>query len=220
MAGKCATMRTLAADYHTPAMKKMHFNSKFILQYLLQGILVLAPVSITAYILYNVFNWLDHLVPIYINLSGDPNNPFYLPGLGFLMVIGVVILVGWISSFFVVGRMLNFFDHMLEKTPGVKIIYTFVKDFSEAFAGKKRKFQKAVMVSIYQPDVWQIGFVTNEDLNQFGMMEYITVYIPSSYAVAGTLFIVKPDRIKILKDVAAPDALKFAISGGVVEIDE
>jgi uncharacterized membrane protein len=136
------------------------------------------------------------------------------------MVIIGVIVVGWVSSFFVVGRLLSVFDHLLEKTPGVKIIYSFVKDFSEAFAGKKRKFQKAVMVSIYQDDVWQIGFITNEDLAQFDMMEYITVYVPSSYAVAGTLFIVKPERVKLLKDVAAPDALKFAISGGVVEIDE
>ena len=62
--------------------------------------------------------------------------------------------------------------------------------------------------------------VTNEDLDQFGMMEYITVYIPSSYAVAGTLFFVKQDRVKLLNDIQAADALKFAISGGVVEVDE
>ena len=75
------------------------------------------------------------------------------------------------------------------------------------------------MVSIYQPDVFQIGFITNEDLEQFGMMDYITVYVPSSYAVAGTLFIVKPERVKLLPAIAAPDALKFAISGGVVDVE-
>jgi uncharacterized membrane protein len=62
--------------------------------------------------------------------------------------------------------------------------------------------------------------VTNEDLEQFGMQEYVTVYVPNSYAVAGTLYFVKSDRIKLLKEVAAPDALKFAISGGVVEVEE
>jgi uncharacterized membrane protein len=201
-------------------MTKDTFSSRRLLQYFLQGILVLAPVSITVYIIYHVFVWLDTLVPIYINLSGDPAEPFYLPGIGFLLVLAFVLAVGYVSSFFVVGRILSVFDHWLEKTPGVKIIYSFVKDFSEAFAGKKRKFQKTVLVSIYQEDVFQIGFVTNEDLAHFGLQEYVTVYIPNSYGVMGTLFMVKPGRVKILDDVSAPDALKFAISGGVVEVED
>lgn len=201
-------------------MKGPHFTSRRLIQYFLQGILVLAPVSITAYIIYQLFTWLDHLIPVYINLSGNEQKPFYLPGIGFILVMAGILVVGYISSFFVVGRLLSFFDHALEKTPGVKIIYSFVKDFSEAFAGKKRKFQKAVLVSVYQPEVWQVGFITNEDLQQFDMMEYITVYVPNSYAVAGTLFFVKKDRIKPLNGISASEALKFAISGGVVELEE
>ncbi|MCU0394415.1 MAG: DUF502 domain-containing protein [Chitinophagaceae bacterium] len=201
-------------------MKGPYFTSRRLFQYFLQGVLVLAPVSITAYIIYNMFTWLDHLIPVYINLSGDPAKPFYLPGIGFLLVMAGILVVGYISSFFVVSRLLSFFDHALEKTPGVKVIYSFVKDFSEAFAGKKRKFQRAVLVSVYQEDVWQVGFITNEDLAQFGMMEYITVYVPNSYAVAGTLFFVKPGRVRLLNDIQAADALKFAISGGVVEVEE
>ena len=191
-----------------------------ILQYFLQGILVLAPVVITAYVIVNLFNWLDQLIPVYINLSGDPAKPFFLPGIGFIIVIAGLVIVGYASSFFVVSRMLSFFDHLLEKTPGVKVIYTLVKDFSEAFAGKKRKFQKAILVSIYQPDVWQVGFVTNEDLSQFDLKEHITVYVPNSYAVAGNLFIVKRERVRPLHGISATDAMKFAISGGVVELED
>ncbi|HMP92000.1 MAG TPA: DUF502 domain-containing protein [Phnomibacter sp.] len=201
-------------------MTQKSFQSKRLLQYFLQGLLVLAPVSITLYLIYQIFHWLDQLVPIYINLSGNPDKPFYLPGIGFLLVLAGIIAVGYISSFFVVGRILSVFDHWLERTPGVKIIYSFVKDFSEAFAGKKRKFQKTVLVSIYQPDVFQIGFITNEDLVHFGLQEHITVYVPNSYGVMGTLFMVKPERIKLLPEVSAPEALKFAISGGVVEVED
>jgi uncharacterized membrane protein len=201
-------------------MKKFGFESKSLLQYFLQGILVLAPFSITAYIIVMAFTWLDHLVPVYINLSENPEKPFYLPGIGFVVVMGGILLVGYLSSFFVIGRMLSFFDQALERIPGIKPIYSIVKDFSEAVAGKKRKFTRPVLVSIYQPDVWQIGFITNEDLDQFGMEAYLTVYIPSSYAVAGTLFFVQQHRVRPLKDINAPDALKFAISGGVVEVEE
>jgi uncharacterized membrane protein len=214
---KPAVRRALSAFFLTMRFK---FTSRGLFQYFLQGILVLAPVSITVYIVYQLFTWLDRLIPVYINLSGDSQKPFYLPGLGFVLVMAGIMLVGWLSSFFVIGRLLSFFDHALERTPGIKTIYSFVKDFSEAFAGKKRKFQKAVLVSVLQPDVWQVGFVTNEDLEQFGMREFVTVYVPNSYAVAGNLYFVKRDRIRLLADVAAPDALKFAISGGVVEVEE
>ena len=201
-------------------MSNVKAVTRRILQYFLQGILVLAPVAVTAWVIINLFNWLDQLIPVYINLSGDEAKPFYLRGIGFIIVIAGLITVGYVSSFFVVGRKLSFFDHLLEKTPGVKIIYSVVKDFSEAFAGKKRKFQKAVLVSIYQPDVFQVGFVTNEDLQQLELEGHITVYIPNSYAVAGNLFIVKRERIRALNGISATEAMKFAISGGVVELEE
>jgi uncharacterized membrane protein len=201
-------------------MRKFKFTSASIFQYFLQGLLVLAPITVTVYLIVQIFTWLDQLVPIYINLSGDPAKPFFLPGLGFVLVMLGVLVVGYISSFFVINRVFSVFDHWLEKTPGVKIIYSLVKDFSEAFAGKKRKFNKTVLVSVQQPDVWQIGFITNEDLQEFDMLDHIAVYVPLSYSLTGITYFVKRDRVKLLKDVKAQDAMKFAISGGVAEVED
>jgi uncharacterized membrane protein len=193
---------------------------KLILQYLVQGVLILAPVSITGYFIYWLFTNIDRLLlPLY-SLFSDSTQPRYIPGLGFVIIISFVILVGYLSSFFVVSRLIDFIDELLQKTPGIKVIYSFVKDFSAAFAGKKRRFKKAVLINIYNPDVWQIGFVTNEDVKQFGFVDYVTVYVPQSYAVAGHLFFVKASQVRLLTDIPAADALKFAISGGVVEVDE
>jgi uncharacterized membrane protein len=61
-----------------------------------------------------------------------------IPGLGFVVVIAFVLLVGWLSSLFIVGRLVNVLDKVLENTPGIKFIYSSVKDFLEAFAGNKR----------------------------------------------------------------------------------
>ena len=194
---------------------------KRLFQYFVQGLLILAPVTITGYFIYWLFTNIDSLLlPVFKAFYSKPDEVSVPPGIGFVIIISFVLLVGYLSSFFVVGRLLSFFDHWMEKAPGIKIIYSFVKDFSEAFAGKKRKFKKAVMINVFQPDVWQVGFVTNEDLSQFGMEDYITVYVPQSYAVAGQLYFVKPDRVRLITDVAASDALKFAISGGVVEAPE
>ena len=74
--------------------------------------------------------------------------PKKFPGLGFIIVIVIVLLVGYVSGSFIVSKLVELFDKILEKTPGIKIIYSTVKDFFEAFAGNKRKFDKAVLVSI------------------------------------------------------------------------
>ncbi|MFX7756089.1 DUF502 domain-containing protein, partial [Acinetobacter baumannii] len=63
-----------------------------------------------------------------------------IPGLGFIVVVILVLLVGWLSSLFAVGRLVALLDTVLEKTPGIKFIYSSVKDFLEAFAGNKKKF--------------------------------------------------------------------------------
>ena len=201
-------------------MKKIVFDKSKIPQYFLQGLLILAPSAVTVYILVTAFIWLDELIPIEIHTDDRPGRPFIIPGLGFLIIVSGVLLVGYLSNFFVLNRLISATDHILERIPGVKIIYKLIKDFSEAVAGKKRKFKSPVLVSIYQPDVFQVGFITNEQLDQFDMSEFISVYIPSSYAIAGTLFLVKRERVRLLSNLPPADAMKFAISGGVAEVDE
>jgi uncharacterized membrane protein len=200
-------------------MKKIARSAR-LFQYFIQGLLVLAPITITIYLIVQIFMWLDHLIPIYINFSTNPDKPFFVPGVGFLLVLLGIVIVGYLSSIFVVGRVLSIFDHWLEKAPGIKLIYTLVKDFSEAVVGKKRKFTKTVLVSIYGEDVWQLGFITHEDLSEFGLKEHISVYIPMSYALTGTLFFVKSERVRLLPQISGPDAYKFAISGGIAEVQE
>lgn len=196
-------------------------------QYFLQGLIILAPIIITIYAVTALFNFIDNILPdvvegmfphwIGVDAQG---NPVKIPGLGFIILILTVIFVGYISSSFIVGRLVDLFDTILERTPGIKIIYSTVKDFFEAFAGNKRKFDKAVLVSIQDREVWQIGFITQEELQQFGLQEYVAVYVPKSYAFSGQLYFLKKDRVKLLTDISSADAMKFAISGGVTQIEE
>ncbi|MBA4166582.1 MAG: DUF502 domain-containing protein [Chitinophagaceae bacterium] len=200
---------------------------KKVFQYFLQGVIILAPIIITVYAVTALFNFIDNILPdiagrFFPHIFGIDNegNPRKIPGIGFIMVILVVVLVGYVSSSFIVGRMVELFDTVLERTPGIKIIYSTVKDFFEAFAGNKRKFDKAVLVSVLDVEVWQIGFITQQEVNQFGLEEYVAVYVPKSYAFAGQLYFVKRERVKLLTDVSSSEAMKFAISGGVTELDE
>jgi uncharacterized membrane protein len=198
-----------------------------LLQYFLQGLIILAPIAITIFAVVSLFNWIDGILPnlvhnLFPSLIGvdEIGSPKRIPGLGFVVVIFIVFLVGYISSSFVVGRLVDLFDSILEKTPGIKIIYSTLKDFFEAFAGNKRKFDKAVLVSTEAIDVWRIGFITQEEVHEFGLQDYVTVYVPQSYGFAGNLYFVKKERVRMLTDISSSDAMKFAISGGVSDVEE
>jgi uncharacterized membrane protein len=132
-------------------------------------------------------------------------------------VVVVVVIVGYFSPSFIFGRFVFWFDQLLERTPGVKFIYSTVKDLFEAFAGNKRKFDHPVLVNIVGEDVWQIGFITQETVKQFGLDDHVAIYVPQSYAFAGHLYLVKPDRIKPIDKLNGAEAMKFTISGGIAE---
>ncbi len=79
-----------------------------------------------------------------------------------------------------VSRMVDVLDTVLERTPGVKYIYTSVKDFLEAFGGNRKKFDKPVLVNIDAQLVWRIGFITSEDAKHFQLRDHAVVYVPQS----------------------------------------
>ena len=178
-----------------------------VIQYFLQGLLILGPVSITIYFIYIVFDKIDNILRPAINI----------PGLGFVIIIGFILFIGYLSSFFVMGRILSVVDKFLEKTPGIKLLYSFIKDFFEAFAGNKKKFTHNVLACVDDTDVWRVGFITQEDMSIFGMQNYVAVYLPMAYSVAGNVYIVPKERVRPITSIGATQSMKFAVSGGVTQ---
>ncbi|MCA6440067.1 MAG: DUF502 domain-containing protein [Sediminibacterium sp.] len=198
-----------------------------LLQYFFQGLIVLAPIGITIWVVLSLFNLVDDILPNIIHVFAPSfvpkdaqGNLVKIPGLGFIVVVILVLLVGWLSSLFAVGRLVALLDTVLEKTPGIKFIYSSVKDFLEAFAGNKKKFDKPVLVNVDASDVWRIGFITQKSSAEFGLEEHVTVYVPHSYAISGITYMVPIARIKPLTDISAADAMKYTVSGGVTDLHD
>ena len=190
-------------------MPKSVRYQKFI-QYFLQGLLILAPVTITVYAIYIVFDRIDSILRPEINI----------PGIGFIIIIGFILLVGYLSSFFLMARILSVIDKLLDKTPGIKLFYSFIKDFFEAFAGNKKKFTKGILANVENNDVWRVGFITQEDMSSFGLVEYVAVYVPMAYSVAGQVYIIPRNRVKPITNISSTQTMKFAVSGGVTDVVE
>ena len=176
----------------------------------IQGLIILAPIGLTAYVLYWLFDKVDSILRPVVNI----------PGLGFLIIIIFVILVGWVSSNFLMGGFINFFDHLMEKAPGIKFIYTSTKEFFEAFAGKKRKFNQAILASVFADDVWIVGFLTDEEMNKFNLgADKVAVYVPQAYHWAGQLYILPREKVRKIENISSGEAMKYAVTGGVVDMD-
>ncbi len=196
------------------------FEYKKLIQYFLQGILILAPISITFYTLYFIVSSIDGLIPIfsYTDEMGRVRVQNY--GLGFVLIIVAVILLGYFSSFFITSRIISFMDKFMQKTPGLKHIYSTTRDFFEAFAGDKKKFTQNVLANVDDNDVWRVGFITKNDMADFGLMDYVAVYIPMAYSVAGNVYIIPRNRVRSITNISSAQTMKFAVSGGVTEIED
>jgi len=141
--------------------------------------------------------------------------------MGFLLLILIVLVIGWVSTFYRVKRTFRVVGQGIELTPGISFIYTSIRDCFEAFVGNKRRFNHAVMVSVTLDEVWRVGFLTNDKLSSLNLEEdYVSVYVPQAYNVAGQLYIVKRDRIRSIEHLASADVMKYAVTGGAVEITE
>ena len=180
-----------------------------VLRYFWNGLIIVAPFVLTLVFLHWIFTSIDSLLHPYVQT----------PGLGFGLVLAGVFLVGWIATFLFMRQLFDFIDEWMERTPGVNFVYSSIRDFFDAFVGEKRRFTQAVLVNVFAEDVWLIGFLTdNSPANLQLEKEYVAVYVPQAYNVAGQLYIVKRERVRELDHLASSDVMKYAVSGGASEL--
>ncbi len=196
------------------------FRYKKLFQYFLQGLLILAPVTITLYSIFWVVTSIDSWIPLFTHIDSEGKVQVQNYGIGFVVIIAALILIGYFSSFFITGRIVSFLDKLLERTPGIKHIYSTTRDFFEAFAGDKKKFTHNVLANVDDNDVWRVGFITQDDMEEFGLKDYVAVYVPMAYSVAGNVYIIPRNRVRTITNISASQTMKFAVSGGVTSIEE
>ncbi len=167
------------------------------------GLFLVVPVAVTIYVVFMVFNFVD----------GWLNIP--IPGIGFLLTIGMLVLVGRLASNVFFRGAMGSLEKVLTRTPFVKLVYTSLKDLIEAFMGEKKRFDQPVLVTLMPGGHAEaIGFVTRQNLDLLGLEDRVAVYFPQSYNFAGNLLIVPRSQIRPLHADSA-DVMTFIVSGGV-----
>ena len=186
-------------------------------RYLVQGLLITVPLSITLLIVVKIIRFVGGIFTSY----GIIVHPFIDPFIVIVAALLLIIAVGFMGTSLFFQPLKDVFENAIEKVKPLHLIYTSTKDLLGAFMGTKKSFNKPVLVDIdKQNGIQQIGFITQQDLTHMGIEgKKVSVYIPYSYTFSGRLMIVPAESVTPL-NVNSADALKFALSGGVSEMEE
>ncbi|MCC5926989.1 MAG: DUF502 domain-containing protein [Bacteroidetes bacterium] len=189
---------------------------KQLLRYFLQGLLFIAPLTVTAYIIYVTFRFIDSLLQ-------DALRPVFgplIPGIGFIVLVLTLMVIGFFGQT-IIGRPLKrWMDRLLAKIPLLNFIYTAFADLFSSFLGNERKFTRPVIVTVNPvTNLEKLGFLTESDLSRIGEPGKVAVYFPHSYNFSGEMFIVPAEQVRPI-DLPPGDTMKFIVSGGVAGLND
>lgn len=188
-----------------------------LLHYFFRGLLIIAPLTLTAYAVYSLLKLLnDPIENFFESYFG-----FRIYGLGLVTMFFLIVFIGVVGSTLLMRPFLKIFESLVLKVPFIKLIYTSLKDLFAAFVSDKKKFNRPVLVEIGKNSgVHRIGFITSEDLSHFNIKDKLAVYFPLSYAFTGQLFIINKELVSPLPDDEVAEIMKFIVSGGVTSMEE
>lgn len=179
----------------------------------LRGLLLVFPIGATIYIIFAAVRWsnnvLNNLLFNWLNID--------IPGLGIITIFFGIAAIGYVFSRAVTRPLVTYFEHFLTRVPIIKIIYTSLKELTEAFVGDKKRFNKPVLVDLGAMEAKRIGFVTQRDLSHIGVEDMVAVYCPHSYNFSGNLYLIPSKNISPL-NLNSTTVMKYIVSGGVTNI--
>lgn len=177
-----------------------------LLNYFLRGLVLIAPIAVTAYVCVSLFQAIDGWVDLGV------------PGAGFAITIALITLVGFAGSNFVTRSAVAVVDRTLNKLPFVRLLYGSTRDLLNAFVGERRRFDKPVLVRLSaDAEARMFGFLTQGSLESLGVADHVAVYLPQSYNVAGQLWVVPARNVTPL-DADSAEVMAFIVSGGVTAL--
>ena len=199
----------------------------------LTGLVVIAPVGLTIWLIWTVVGWIDGMVLPFVPRAYHPDrmiqdffglardSQINVRGIGVIIFLVFTIIVGWMAKGLIGRSVLRFGESLVERTPVVRSIYSGIKQISETvFAQSERSFEKACLVEYPRRGIWAIGFVsttakgeiTRHAGNQNGLM---SVFLPTTPNPTSGFLLFVPAEEVIELDMSVEDAAKLVISAGL-----
>jgi uncharacterized membrane protein len=190
--------------------------------YLLAGIVVSAPITITLFIVWQVLNYVDQTVTPFIPAAYNPETylPFGLPGIGLVVILGLLILIGWLAAGLLGRTVMGTGERLLDRTPIVRGIYGTLKQlFETVLSQSSRTFREVVLIEYPRAGIWSVAFVTGEptaDIARCHAGKLVSVFVPTTPIPAYGFLMYVPRADAVPLDMSVEDGMKLVISGGIV----
>ena len=190
----------------------------------LTGLVVIAPVAMTIWLIWSVIGWIDSVVlPL---VPGDFSPGEYtginLRGYGLIIFLIFTVIVGWVAKGILGRSLISFAEGLVVRMPVVRSVYSGVKQIAETvFAQTDRSFEKACLIQYPRKGIWAIGFISTEDKGEVakeagGDGTILSVFVPTTPNPTSGFLLFFPKEDVIELDMTVEEAAKLVISAGLV----
>lgn len=203
--------------------KRRSFFSTFRASFL-TGLVVIAPIGVTLWLIWTVAGWVDSwvlpFVPVW--LRPDQYVGLSIRGVGVIVFLLFTVFVGWLAKGIIGKSLLNWAENMVQSLPVVRSIYNGLKQIAETvFAQSESSFDRACLVEYPRKGIWAIAFISTGAKGEIDRKIDVegaktAVFLPTTpNPTSGfLLFVPKSDVIEL--DMTVEDAAKLVISAGLV----
>lgn len=192
-------------------------------RYFFTGLIVIIPLFLTAWLIIFVFRFFDGILGGFVNAILKKTIGYYVPGLGLVVSVLIILAVGFISSQLIGKKIFIIIEKWFANLPFIKNIYPGFKEIVNLFLlEKEHKFKKVVLAEYPSKGLWTLGFITNEEVKKVTgsfAKEMVAVFVPTTPGpLSGYVVFVAKDELRY-PEMTVKDAVKVIISGGVLKID-
>ena len=202
---------------------------KRIRRYLVAGILVWVPLSVTYLLLRFVVGIMDRTL-LLLPRQFRPENvlqqlfgteyPIHIPGLGVILTIIVLLITGILAANFVGRAFVGGWESMMDRIPVVRSIYSAAKNFAEmVFSDSSQSFKKVLLIEYPRKGLYSLAFQTATELGEVQGRtgeDIVCCFVPTTPNPTSGFIIIVPRKDIIVLDMEVDEALKMIISLGVV----
>lgn len=200
----------------------------------LTGLVVIAPVGLTIWLIWSVVGWIDGFVLPLVPDSYQPDRMLQdllgldrsvqinVRGIGVVIFLIFTVIVGWMAKGLIGRSFISFAEGLVERTPVVRSIYSGIKQISETvFAQSERSFERACIIEYPRKGIWAIGFISTNTKGEIAGRgndgrAMLSIFLPTTpNPTSGFLLFVPEDDVIIL-DMSVEEAAKLVISAGLV----
>ncbi|MGH7494082.1 MAG: DUF502 domain-containing protein [bacterium] len=191
--------------------------------YFFAGLLVLVPISLTVYIIYELFLAIDGILRqvVFVLLRESFGGIFKtqpIPGMGFITLLLLILGTGMAARSYFGKKIMEVGDRAVNRIPFISRIYSTVRQISQALFGEQREFfKKTVLVPFPSPGMWRLGFYVQEvrgEIQDVLQQDVVSVFVPHTPNPTGGFLVFFPKSDVIELDLPVEDALHLIISGG------